>query len=286
MNNKAELLGKYSSNLAGSKNRNHYLTYARDFLDHADGLTKESVTKYIDRLRRHKKSPGTRNFAFRVIRRLFIVNGLEWPFLRGQAPQIGQRDEYKPILAPEIIKIMVESAKTGKLATDEAAFLALSSIYGLRRGEMVDLKAEDIELTNNTLYIATLKHGRERYHLIPPEIHSYLEAHDFSQRYSLTGMDQVFWRIVNNSGLGYLKQYRLGWHAIRHSLDRELVKAGMDPFAVKAFLRFKGGGDALAMPERYYGGVTIGLEGKKVEVGEATEDKEVFEKYHPFLPFY
>ncbi|GAI21326.1 unnamed protein product, partial [marine sediment metagenome] len=92
---KAEVLEKYSSNLTGSKNRNHYLSYARDFLDHSDGLNKEFVTKYIERLRRHKKSPGTRNFAFRVIRRLFIVNGLDWPFLRGQAPQIGQRDEYK-----------------------------------------------------------------------------------------------------------------------------------------------------------------------------------------------
>jgi len=286
MNNKAELLEKYSSNLTGSKSRNHYLSYAEDFLDHADGLDKESVTKYIERLRRHKKSPGTRNFAFRVIRRLFIVNGLEWPFLRGQAPQIGQRDEYKPALDPELIKIMIEAAKSGKLAADEAAFLALSSVYGLRRGEMVDLKAGDIDLTNNTLYIATLKHGRERYHLIPPEIHSYLEAHDFNQVYSLTGMDQIFWRIVNNCGLGALKSERLGWHAIRRSVLTGLINNRLNPLAARAFLRWKATTGELAMPARYYGNIVIGLEGKKTVVGEAEEDKEIYEKYHPFLPFF
>lgn len=281
MNNKAELLEKYSSNLTGSKNRNHYLSYARDFLDHADGLNKESVTKHIERLRKHKRSSGTRNFVSRVIRRLFVVNGLEWPFLRGQAPQIGQRDEYKPALDPELIKILIVAAKSGKLATDEAAFLALSSIYGLRRAEMVDLKPEDF--AGDTVFIATVKMGRQRYHLIPPEIKKYLAAHDFSQRYSLTGMDQVFWRIVNNSGLEELKQHRLGWHSIRRTVLSVLHKVGLDPFSVHSFLRWKGGAEGdLAMDTRYHATSFIGLEGTKVVTLEAEGDKEIFEK-HPLL---
>ena len=279
--NKTELLEKYSSNLTGSKNRNHYLSYARDFLDHADGLNKESVIKYVERLRKHKRSSGTRNFAFRVIRRLFVVNAIDWPFLRGQAPQIGQRDEYKPALDPELIKIMIEAAKSGKLAADECAFLALSTVYGLRRAEMVDLKPEDF--ASDTVFIATVKMGRQRYHLIPPEIKKYLAAHDFSQRYSLTGMDQVFWRVVNNSGLQQLKEHRLGWHAIRRTVLSVLHKVGLDPFSVHSFLRWKGGGEGdLTMDTRYHATSFIGLEGTKVVTLEAEGDKEIFEK-HPLL---
>jgi len=278
---KTELLEKYSSNLTGSKNRNHYLSYARDFLDHADGLNKESVTKYIEGLKRHKRSSGTRNFVFRVIRRLFVVNAIEWPFLRGQAPQIDQRDEYKPALDPELIKIMIEAAKSGKLASDECAFLALSTVYGLRRAEMVNLEPKDF--AGDTVFIATVKMGRERYHLIPLEIKKYLAAHDFSQRYSLTGMDQVFWRIVNNSGLGQLKEHRLGWHAIRRTCLSVLHKAGLDPFSCHQFLRWKGGAEGgLAMDARYHATSFIGLEGTKVVTLEAEGDREIFEK-HPLL---
>jgi len=281
--NKTELLEKYSSNLSGSKNHNHYMSYARDFLGYAKELDKGNITKYVEHLRRKRMSPGTVNFAYRVVRRLFIVNGLEWPFNRGEAPLISQRDEYKAILAPNIIETMISKAKNGGLATDEGAFLALSTTYGLRREEMVNLQPGDLSLRNNTIYVATLKHGRQRYHLIPPEIKPYLKDHNFETRYSLTIMSQMFWRVVNKSSLEFLKQSRLGWHSIRHSLDRQLAKAGMNPFAIKAFLRWKGGSGELAMPERYYGGITIGFEGAHTEAIEAIEDEEVFEKYHPFL---
>jgi len=279
---KTELLERYSSNLAASKNKNHYVSYARDFLDHANGLNKESVARYMERLK-STKSPGTRSFAFRIIRRLFVVNGIEWPFLRGEAPQIGQRDEDKPALDIEVIRIMISAAKDGKLHSDEAAFLALSTIYGLRRQEMANLKAGDVDLVNNTLFVATLKHGRERYHLIPPEIYPYLEAHDFNQIYSLTGMAQVFWRIVNNSDLKQLKQYRLGWHSIRRTVLSVLHKVGLDPFSVHAFLRWRGGSEGdLAMDMRYHASTFIGLEGTKVVALEAEGDKKIFSK-HPLL---
>lgn len=282
---KTELLEKYASNLAGSKGKNNYLSYAKDFLDSANDLNRESVTRYIERMKRNY-SPGTMSFAFGIIRRLFVVNGIKWPFSRGEAPQIGQRDEYKPALDPELIRVMINAAKESKLHSDESAFLALSTTYGLRRQEMVNLKAGDVDLENNTLFVATLKHGRERYHLIPPEIHPYLEAHDFNQIYSITGMAQVFWRILNNSGLGSLKSERLGFHAVRRSLLSGLIDNGLNPFACRAFMRWKGIVGELAMPARYYSNIIVGLEGKKVVSAEAKEDKEIFEKYHPFLPFW
>jgi integrase len=283
--NKAELLSKYESNLAGSTNKNHYMSYARAFLDYADGLDKETINNYIKKLKRQGRSPGTLNFAFRVIGRLFEVNELEWPFRRGEAPQIGQREEVKPALAPEIIKMMISAAKNGKLDVDECCFLALSTVYGLRRIEMCDLTSKDFDFKNSNVFVSTAKMGRQRYHLIADEIKPYLERHNFDNRYSDTAMSQMFWRIINKSGLESLKSEKLGWHAIRRALITLLHQAGLDPFTVHQFMRWKGAERELAMDTRYHATHFVGLEGTKVVAMEAQSDKEVFKK-HPLLKFW
>ncbi|MBA7465026.1 hypothetical protein ES707_00187 [subsurface metagenome] len=286
MIDKDELLAKYSSNLPDGKYRNHYLSYAQNFLAYADSLDKETVTKYLAKLKRQGKKPGTINFAFRVIRRVFVVNKRDWPFRRGEAPPITQRDEHKPALDPELIKVMIKAAKDGKLHADEALALALSTTYGLRREEMCNLEPRDVDLKQNTIFISTIKHGRQRYHLIPPEIKPYLAEHDFNEECSLIKMSQLFWRIVNGSGLEALRGHRLGWHSIRRPLLSLLHSSGLDPFAVHSFMRWKGGMEAdLAIDARYHATSFVGLDGEKPITMEAQSDKEIFEK-HPFLEFW
>ena len=280
--NKDELLSKYDSNLSGSKNKNHYMSYARGFLDYADKLDKETVNNYIKKLKRQGRSPGTVNFAFRVTRRLFAVNGIEWPFRRGEAPPIGQRDEIKPALAPEVVKMMIAAAKDGKLDDDEACFLGLSTVYGLRRVEMCDLRSGDFDFKQNHVFVSTIKMGRQRYHLIPAEIEPYLQKHDFEKHYTDTAMSQMFWRIINKSGLESFQSEKLGWHSIRRALVTLLHQAGVDPFTVHQFMRWKGAERELAMDSRYHATHFIGLEGTKVVALEAQSDKEVFKK-HPLL---
>jgi len=283
--NRADLLEKYASNLPDDRYRNHYASYARAFLESAAALDKESINKYLAKLKRQKKSAGTINFAFRVVRTLFNVNKLDWPYRRGEAPQIRQRDEYRPALDPELIRIMVEAAKDGRLDTVPACFLALATTYGPRREELCDLEPGDVDLKRNTIFISTIKHGRERYHLIPVEIKPYLERHDFSKRYNLTQMSQLFWVIVNGSGLEALKPQRLGWHSIRHTVKTLLDKSGLDPFTVHQFMRWKGADREFAMDVRYHASHFVGLEGARVVTEEAESDKEVFEK-HPLLEFW
>jgi len=284
---KTNLLENYAANLSDGS-RAHYTSYAKDFLDFADTLDKESIIRYLAKLKRQKKSAGTINFVFRVIRTLFNVNKLDWPFRRGEAPQIRQRDEYKPALDPELIKVMVAAAKDGKLGIAPACFLALSTTYGLRREEMCDLVTDDVDLKHkqSTIFISTVKSGRERYHLIPAEIKPFVESHDFSQRYNLTQMSQLFWVVANRSGLEALRPQRLGWHSIRRSVLRSLYDAGLNPQSIHYFMRWRGGGNpGLAMDERYYATTVIGLEGGTAITQEADPDKEIFEK-HPLLEFW
>jgi len=180
---------------------------------------------------------------------------------------------------------MVEAAKDGRLDIAPACFLALATTYGPRREELCDLEPGDVDLKRNTIFISTIKFGRERYHLIPVEIKPYLEAHDFSQRYNLTQMSRLFWVIVNGSGLEALKPQRLGWHSIRHTVKTLLDKSGLDPFTVHDFMRWKGVEREFAMDMRYHATYFVGLEGPQVVTEEAESDKEIFEK-HPLLQFW
>lgn len=283
--NKKELLENYANSLPDGPNRAHYVRYASRFLDYATIIDKETVNRYVRRLKKEGKRPGTINFVFRVIRRLFVVNFGEkdWPYKQGEAPQVSQRDEYRPALDHPIIARMIEVALAGGLRTDEGAMLALSTTYGLRRVEMCELAVKDINLKDGTLFVSTVKGGRQRYHLIPEEIKPVLEAHDFEQRYSQGYMSQMFWGIINKCELDVLKTETLGWHSVRRPLLTSLIETGLDPFAAKAFLRWKGGAGDLAMPERYYSNTVIGLQGSKVVTQEGKKDAEIFEKYHPYV---
>lgn len=283
---KKQLLAKYAENLAKSKNQNHYLRFARDFLDNAEELNRASIDQYVTKLqtRKHYK-PGSVNFAFRVIRRLFAVNKLDWAYRQGEAPVIGQRDEYQPQLGPRTIKMMIEAAKNGKLSPAEQCFIALSTIYGLRREELANLGPKDINLKNGAIYVATVKSGRERYHLIPPEIQPYLAAHDFKQRYAVATLNQMFKRTLIKSGAGELRKKRLGWHTIRRALLDNLIDNGVNILAARAFMRWKGAGREMAMPARYFGNVIEDVGESEPVLDEAKNDEEIFEK-HPFLLFW
>jgi integrase len=286
---KTKLLKEYKSNLDNPKTRNHYLSYANHFLDNAEGLDRASIDKYIEEFQKHNK-PGTVNFAFRVIRRVFKVNESElakdeitWPYRPGEAPTIGERDEYRPQLSPHIIEMMIAAATSNKLFTDEQCFLALSTIFALRRGELAHMRPADINLGSNAIYVVTLKMGRERYHLIPPEIKPYLEAHDFSQSYAEATMSQIFKRILRKSGAGNIKD--VGWHAIRRAVVTGLINNGVNPMAARIFMRWKSASGDMAMPSRYYGNAVIDLDQVAPMLEEAKGDEKIFEN-HPFLPFW
>lgn len=281
---KAKLLQAYERNLSNARNKAYYLRVAKDFLDHSKGLDRSHIEAYIDSLKERYK-PGTVNLIFRVIRRLYAVNGLTWEFRHGEAPIIKELDEYRPQLGPDIIQQMIYRAKEGKLYTAQRTFLALSMTYGLRREEMANIRTKDVNLRKNSLYVATLKHGRERYHLIPLEIKPIIALHDFDQVYPVGTVSAMFKRIIIMSGYRELRHVRLGWHTIRRALLTGLIDAGVPVLAARAFLRWRGSEGDMQMPARYYGNVVITSKDAEPVLQTAQGDHAIFEK-HPFLPFW
>ena len=288
-----QLLEQYSKGLASTgKTRSLYLRYASDFLDYAEGdFSREVINKYLERLKRKKyrgknTSDGTLNFAFRVVRTLFTRNeailkeqGVEWPYRRGESPSIREDDINAPALDPDIIREQIYAIKKdGEPAA--RAFLSISTVYGTRRIEMVELTQDDVRIKDKTIHIATAKHGRERTHLIPDEIVPYLAEYDFNKPISDFTLFTLWYRIEYKISLAHTDQ--VGWHSIRRTLNTLLLDQ-LPEATVMGFMRWKQRTSS-HMPYRYSAQRYVGREGVTTKVvGEAKDvDTKVFE-VHPFL---
>lgn len=277
--NKTELLKHYTAHL---KPKSQYAKYVEDYLSETDTLDKDSVLAYRKRLGRRGRGPGTVDLCTRIVRAFFRASEVPWPFHRGELLGVNEQEEHRPALAVSIVTRMIEAARAGKLLLDCVPFLALSTTYGLRRGEMVVIEPDDVK--GNLIFIHTLKGGRQRWHQIPPEIQPYIEEHDWSHRYSLGRMSWMFRDVVNGTGgLGALKKFRLGWHSIRRPLLSGLLDNGCKVLVAKRFLRWGSSTGEDAMPARYYANQEIDIEGEVVVSREAESDVEIMEKYHPYL---
>lgn len=284
MDNK-KLLENYSKGLGSAgKTRNLYLRYAEDFLDYSGGnLDRETIEKYLKHLRNtHKYSDGSVNLIFRIVRTLFSRNNIEWPFRRGEAPVIREDEIEAPALDPNIIGEMIEAVKKNG-EPDEKAFLAISTTYGTRRTEMVELTQADVNLKGKTIHIATAKHGRERTHLIPEAIVPYLKEYNFDIDRSEFTLFTLWYRLEYRIGLGHTDQ--VGFHSIRRTLNTILLDY-LPEARVMSFLRWKQRTSS-HMPYRYSAQRFVGREGLTTKVvGEAKDvDTRVFE-VHPFLKYW
>ena len=281
----SELLARYESGLGSiSKTRKLYVRFIRDFLEYAEGdLSREKIMQYMSHLKTtHKYSDGTVNLIFRAIRTMYSRNGIPWLFRHGDSPRIREGNVKVPALHPNKIIQMIEAVKQGDLA-NEKAFLALSTTYGLRKGEMAELIQKDIRLKDKTIHIATLKHGRERTHIIPPEILPYLKGYNFDTKVTDASLFILWYLLEYRIGLKHIP--RVGFHSIRRTINTLLGKKLSDS-TVKSFMRHKQR-TSQDMTYRYSAVTFVGEEEESVEVvGDALDvDNEVF-RVHPFLEFW
>lgn len=278
--------------------------YAVKFLDFAGDppWDRGTVLAFDEELRREGYSPGTRRTIYSITKRVFdaakavhekerrdllasvnpqdpsaaaeMIEALateapSWPMGKRDTPVVESRDVVKPALEMEEMAAMIATAREGRLKADEAAFLALSSTYGMRREELARVRPQDLNWEEETVWVDTIKRGEKREHLIPEEIVPYLAAHDFSRKYEVYQLSHM-WRVIEYKA-GVDHEDGAGWHSPRRLLDTTLLDLLPVP-TVKHFFRWKMGTSS-EMPLLYFS--------KKA----AEVDREVF-AVHPFLPFW
>lgn len=280
-----QMLKKYEDNLAGSSEtvRKHYLQTASRFLEYASGksIDRPTVFDYLKKMKRDKYADGTVNFHYRTINTFLRLNDIKI-LARKDAPVIKPTGVRTVRLDIKLVEEMIQLDT--KLTPQEAAFLAMSTIYGLRRSELVGLTPECFDFNQKLVFVESVKGSRQRYHLIPPEIESALRSYDFGTRITNFKTNALFWEIGKKIEMEF-RGTETNWHSIRRTLDRRLMEL-LPYHLVRGFLRWKVAfGD---MPGHYYSAnLIMSREDTKPEMDttEKEQDQRVF-AVHPFLPIW
>jgi integrase len=283
--------------------------YARKFLQFAEGRpfsewNKELVNAFLAELESEGYAPGTRRTVYGIVKRVFdaarsvheaertkLISSIDpddrsaiarvlqamslpgptWDLGKRSAPKVEREDEVKPTATFEQLSTMIEATRKG---LDGAAnvYLALASVYGLRRGELCSVRREHIDFKAKTLYVMTEKGGDRRQQLLCDEVLALLRDYKFKKEYSLFQMSSLFRSICYAAAIEPAEGEN--WHSVRRYLDTELVNifGEQNRIKVKIFLRWRLSASA-DMSERYYG------------CNPLVVDKEVLEG-HPAVPLW
>jgi integrase len=188
-------------------------------------------------------------------------------------------------LHPRTVKRMIAAVKASDNLAAKA-FLALSTTYGLRSQEMINLSPIDVRPKDQMIYIASQK----KMHFIPEQIFYYVDHYDFSKPRSQNFMLNL-WRKMER--LIDLPHYdNVGWHAIRRTLITLLLLDLPEP-TVYAFMRWKQKASS-DTALRYSRIRFVGVEGEvhEFQADFFMADHLVFGQYldgtriHPFIDFW
>jgi integrase len=248
-------------------------------------LDEKAVLDYLEHLRAGQYAAGTVKETFSKLQRFAKVNGIAWQFRRDQKPTVQERDVHNYALPVEDVKMMVDICRglrdpVIKLQPQpcHTAYLCLSTVWWLRPGELQEMSSADIDFKNKQIYVATSKHGRERYHTIPDFLVPYLEPWGFSRPVTQSFIGGLFRDLADMIGFHV---YGVGWHAIRRSAAKLGDAIGMSVPEGMIYGRWAGG--QTPMFARYAMSKTVTREG--ATAGTGIEDARIDEKVYSLHPF-
>lgn len=270
----AENLGLLLQNRS-EDTRKAYLFFIERFLRFAglkDSYDEFDIRKFCAQLEKEGKSRSYINSSFSAIKMLLRA--------KKQALLISSRDVLpkveeteQPAMATEDVRKLIEAVRE-KGSQDQRFYLALSTIYGLREGEMKIARRQDIDMNNRTILVHTEKGGRVRRHLIPEPVFHIIAGFPFD---GTSDLNMLFKRICSLAGVRRKKKEV--WHSPRRRLITELITRGVKREEVANFMRWKNTAgitqhrsrnDPTAMVDKYY------------HPEDKAVDQEIFLK-HPWI---
>ena len=161
--------------------------------------------------------------------------GQEFPISTRDFAKVNE-ERQAPVMLPKEIEVLVKTIKE-KGTEEQKAYLALSTTYGMRVGEMAKVSEEDIDKEKGKILVHTEKEGRVRWHLLPKEIIPYILNFPFKRK-SEVSLNLLFRQILSIANLARCK--RQAWHSIRRSLVTALRMREPDVALIANFMRWKG----------------------------------------------
>jgi len=283
---RSELLTElaHETQYATIKTQSQYRAHVSDYLDFVakKDATMETwkersmVYGYIDNLKKAGKAQTYIDYVIRgPVGCLFRMYGLRLPVKLPKAVRRGvEVGEDKRLTEEEIAKLIQTARVSGNHQWQN--LMALTSIYGLRAGEVAIIDKTDVHPQKKTILIHTEKGGEPREHQVPPEIAPFIFKYDYPRLLGSKVFD-VFSELAHAAGIDRgAGSRKKSIHAIRHGVfstlrnlrdpDGKAVYSADDPFR---FFRWAGAN----ISESY-----THIENQKLD--------EVIFKHHPFLKYW
>jgi site-specific recombinase XerD len=226
-----------------------------------DTATPDEIRRFQLHLIESGASICNRNRIMTGIRFLFRVT-LRRHDLAAEVWHIKEPQKLPPVLSPEEVKRILTMATSLKAR----AMLTLAYGCGLRAGEVVRLRASDIDSTQMIIRIVQSKGRKDRHVMLPAEVLDLLRQwwkarptrHDAgvlpeqrwvfpgrSERWPLT--TRQFGRLFKEAAKAAGLRKALSLHTLRHSFATHLLERGTDIRLIQALL----GHDKLETTARY-----------------------------------
>lgn len=260
----------------------------RMFLDFA-GLPPyktQDITNYMSMLRERKYKQSYIRDHRNLIKTFYEFLGKKSPFpdkRKGKRHSLMTDYEVPSIFSKEDVIDMIHN---NKLDSRQRAFLAMSTTFGFRRGEIGSLTADSFNFDDASFRVLILKSREWRTRTIPHQITPTLIKYGFRESLSPPSMSRIFGHIKKRCGFGRRKGYKgYSWHAIRRRLTIELDKLESLTYReIHQYMSWKSSATSRFRGQR--GGETISPILMQYTRREPHElDMKVFE-VHPFLKYW
>ena len=237
---------------------NHQITKWREALGTKTAATQETYFVITDKWLRYSKSSLEQDTALSFIRtysknsvvtayyaiRFFYSSvDIEFSIKRNQIAPTQYR-RLRPILADDEIKRLIDGSKAN-FGMVEKGYIALSTVYGLRRHEIYHTTANDINIDEATILIRPAKvkgEIRERIHTIPYEILSVMNdlrdsLEQIKKKPTITTLNLFFDYACEQCNVEI--RPRQGFHSIRRNLNSHFLTSDVNEAVINNFLRWK-----------------------------------------------
>jgi len=212
---------------------NLYLNISQKFLSKYKEISEDTIKDYLYNLKKSNYSDNYLRLVHYILCRLAKTEkkDIELP-----PPKIEKQNVYQPIFTfEEVKKLIINCKKYCNL--QQKAYFAVSTIWGLRKIEIIRIRKEDINKKDNTIFIRTAKGGRPQIYTIPEKIRDII--YDFNwEEISKAKIYVIFNHALYLCKFDLSKYIRYGFHSIRRSLITEMIRAGIDNYTVALWCRW------------------------------------------------
>jgi integrase len=245
-----------------------YLAFTRTHLEGLsekplDAITARDLEAIDGEMMTLGRSPSTIKHAIGMVNRVYVLMA-KWEVYVGPSPAAGfdyprhdnKRERY---LTREEANALLEALKK---RSDYVWRLAMASLFtGMRRGEIVKLKGEHVNLGAKTIHVVDTKTGKNRVVYIPGPLYSMMSGMEIKPglpvfprprqgQNDVNAVNGVFAGTVKDLGLNEGitdPRHKVVFHTLRHTFASWLVSQGQPLYTVSTLL----GHTTSQMTQRY-----------------------------------